>query len=135
MTRPNRERRPQDLRWALRRADQAMVAGCVALGLIAMSLYWLSHAGTEHRLMEIEPLDPRPVPFIVDVNEADWPELTQIPGIGESLARRIVERRGEIGAFRDLDELDDVQGIGPRTLERMRPYLLPIPDRETVAGP
>ena len=45
----------------------------------------------------------------------------------------IVEReRG--GAFRSHDDLARVRGIGPRTLERIRPYLLPIPSDEAVVS-
>ena len=57
-----------------------------------------------------------------------------MPGIGEQLARRIVAERTTGGPFRDWDDLRRVRGIGPRTLEGMRPYLLPMPDWEATAG-
>jgi hypothetical protein len=34
----------------------------------------------------------------------------------------------------DHEDLLRVSGIGPRTLERMKPYLLPMPGQEEVAG-
>ncbi len=65
---------------------------------------------------------------------ADWPEFAQLPDIGETLARRIVESRVEQGPYADHDQLLRVRGIGPRTLERMRPYLRPMPEAANVAG-
>jgi len=56
-----------------------------------------------------------------------------MPNIGEQLAKRIVAERTDRGPFRDLAELRRVRGIGPKTLESMKPYLLPIPDLETTA--
>jgi competence protein ComEA len=50
------------------------------------------------------------------------------------MARRIVESRQATGEFRDHDDLRRVRGIGPRTLEKMKPYLLPMPDQQDVAG-
>ncbi len=92
----------------------------------------------------------------IDPNVASWPELARLPRVGETLARRIVAyretlrdaRRGEahaartgsadedspdpVGAarapvFRTPADLDAVRGIGPRTLERLTPYLV-FPD-------
>jgi competence protein ComEA len=65
---------------------------------------------------------------------ADWPELSLLPGVGETLARRIVESRSKHGRFADLDDLRRVRGIGPKTLERIRPFLRPLPPAANVAG-
>ncbi|MFM9959090.1 MAG: ComEA family DNA-binding protein [Phycisphaerales bacterium] len=59
----------------------------------------------------------------VELNAATAQELEALPGIGATLARRIVDDRERKGAFRNVDELDRVSGIGPVTLERLRPYL------------
>ena len=64
-----------------------------------------------------------------------WPELTQLPGIGETLARRIVESRRQAGPFADHEDIRRVRGIGPRTLERISPYLQSMPAAAAVAGP
>ena len=67
---------------------------------------------------------PRPSreasPSRVDLNRALPKELEQITGIGPELARRIVEERTRRGGFASVDELLDVPGIGPRTLEIVR---------------
>lgn len=69
----------------------------------------------------------------VDPNVAPWWELTILPEIGPSLARRIVEHRnskrakyglGEQGVvFRSARDLDAVEGIGPKTVARVAPHV------------
>jgi len=119
----------------LRRADQAVVAACVALALVCMVGYWTLHAVRRDRLIEIDRAEQRTALFAVDVNTAGWPELSQLPEIGETLAQRIVSTREAEGPYRDLNDLRRVPGIGPRTLERLKPHLLPLPNQESVAGP
>ena len=59
----------------------------------------------------------------IEINSAKVEDLQKVPGIGPTLARRIVEFREEHGPFERAEDLLNVQGIGERTLERMRPYL------------
>lgn len=59
----------------------------------------------------------------VDVNHATAAELETLPGVGPALAARIVQAR----PFRSVDELAKVPGIGPRTLERLRPAVRASP--------
>ncbi len=59
----------------------------------------------------------------VDVNAAGEDELAQVPGIGASIAARIVALRAVDGAFASLDQLLDVAGMTQTRLERARPYL------------
>ena len=50
------------------------------------------------------------------------------------MARRIVDERLAHGQFSDHEDLRRrVPGVGPRTLERIRPYLTPMPDVRNVA--
>ena len=114
--------------------DQAAVAALVLAALGSMALWWLFKGGATGRVIEIDRAPRGAIRFTVDVNEADWPELAQLPQIGETLARRIVESRRVEGPFVDLEELQRVRGIGPRTLEGIRPYLRPIPPAANVAG-
>lgn len=119
--------------WLLRRADQAAIAGLALMAIVALGLYWLAQGGWQGRLIEIDRELPRTLRFLVDVNRADWPELAQLPGIGESLAKRIVASRREVGPFREPDDLLRVRGIGPKTLDRVRPYLVPLVDSADIA--
>jgi competence protein ComEA len=118
----------------LKRADQAAVATLVAFALVGMSVYWFAQGGHRGELIEIDRAAPLTARFLVDINSAEWPELAELPDIGETLARRIVESRAAAGRFADHDDLLRVRGIGPLTLEKLRPYLLPLPDQENVAG-
>jgi competence protein ComEA len=113
--------------------DQAAVAAITMASLGMMAAYCLIHGGASGRLIELERATPRTVQFQVDINEADWPELTLLPSIGETLARRIVESRRAEGRFTDVDQLRRVRGVGPKTLEQIRPYLRPIPPAADVA--
>jgi len=114
----------------LRRADQCGVALLVALGFLGTVAWWWSHGGLSGRLVEIERIESRQAEFLVDVNHAGWPELAQLPRIGETLARRIVESRERDGPFRTYEDLRRVKGIGPRTVERLRMYLLPLGEED-----
>ena len=55
---------------------------------------------------------------------ADWERL---PGIGPALAARIVADRAAHGPFRGPEGLLRVRGIGPKTLDRLRPFLRSAP--------
>jgi competence protein ComEA len=113
--------------------DQAALAAVVLVSLAGIAIYWVAKGGAAGRLIEIDRAPREAARFRVDINQADWPELSQLPGIGETLARRIVESRDADGPFADLDELRRVRGIGPRTLEEIRPYLRPLPPAANVA--
>lgn len=59
----------------------------------------------------------------VDVNAADEATLQRLPGIGPTLARRIVDARGT-DRFKTPDDLRRVRGIGAKTMEAVRPYVV-----------
>ncbi|MDQ4065838.1 MAG: ComEA family DNA-binding protein [Actinomycetota bacterium] len=62
-------------------------------------------------------------PAQVNLNTADQAALESIPGVGPVTATAILSHRSEIGAFTSLDQLLDVDGIGPATIESLRPYI------------
>lgn len=57
---------------------------------------------------------------LINVNTATAADLEVLPGIGEVLAGTIVAYRDEHGPFSSVDQLEDVSGIGPVTLEELR---------------
>ena len=59
----------------------------------------------------------------IDPNAASASELELLPGIGPTLARRIVEDRLAHGPYGRVEELTRVRGIGPRTLARLQTHL------------
>jgi competence protein ComEA len=130
----NRPSEPTSSHWVLRRADQAAAAAFVLLGLAATFGWWLSQGGWRGRLIEVDTAPPQTATFQLDVNEAEWPELAELPGIGRTLAERIVENRRVQGPFVDHEDLRRVRGIGPKTLDRIRPHLRPMPEGRSLAG-
>lgn len=124
--------RPQPSAWprfTLRSADQAAAAGIVLCCLLALLANWWWRGGSG-AMLEVERLQPGTIPYVVDLNQADWPEFIVLPGMGETLAKRIVESREKVGPYRSIHDLERIDGIGPRTLERLRPYLKPIAEIE-----
>ncbi|GIX06293.1 MAG: hypothetical protein KatS3mg115_0696 [Candidatus Poribacteria bacterium] len=71
---------------------------------------------------------PERVEDRLDLNAATVQELEALPGIGPTLARRIVEYREQFGPFQSVEELVRVRGIGAKRLEALR-------GRVTVASP
>lgn len=65
---------------------------------------------------------PRARDTKVDVNRADTLTLQALPGVGPALARRIVLARRD-RPFASVDDLVRVRGIGPATVERLRPLV------------
>ena len=107
--------------------DQGSVRVLVSCALVMMISYWWYLGGHQGKMIEIERAAPLEAKFLVDINRADWPEILQLPGLGETLAQRVLADRRNNGPFLDVDDLVRVNGIGVKTLEKIRPYLLPIP--------
>lgn len=63
----------------------------------------------------------------LDINSASADELCDLPGIGETLASRIIEYREEIGGFTDISQLTEVKGIGDSLLENISEYITIVP--------
>lgn len=59
----------------------------------------------------------------VNLNTATSEELQQVPGIGPVTAEKILQMRKAYGAFKSVDDLLAIKGIGPKRLEKMRKYL------------
>jgi competence protein ComEA len=59
-------------------------------------------------------------PQKVNINRAEAWLLEALPGIGATLAQRIIEYRENNGPFHNIDELTRVEGIGTTTLEKIR---------------
>ena len=59
----------------------------------------------------------------VNINTAEAKELEELPGIGETLAQRIVEYRKKNGPFTDPKELMNVKGIGEKTQSGLQDYI------------
>jgi len=60
----------------------------------------------------------------IDLNTATADELMTVPGIGPKTAADIIAYRESHGGFDSVDELDNVSGIGPASVEKWRSYFV-----------
>src|SRR5256884_4450347 len=69
------------------------------------------------------PRGRRPPAKPVNINTATSEELQQVPGIGPATAEKILQMRKSYGAFKSVDDLLAIRGLGPKRLEKMSRYL------------
>ncbi len=107
----------------LRRADQLFLGVLlIALLVLLIAHRWkLSESGKAE--IEITNQQPREYFYSIDINRASWVEWAQLDGIGEKLARRIVDDRSQKGPFRSVEDLNRVRGLGLKLIEKLRPFL------------
>ena len=87
---------------------------------IADSLIVAGDAAVEEKERRSRPFEPGET---IDPNVAGDEELDRLPGVGPARALQIVQNREENGPFRVVEDLARVSGIGPASVERMRPFL------------
>jgi len=102
--------------WPLRQRDQVTLAGLALVALGTMAAAWWNRRDT---LVELDQAPRGEIAYLVDVNTAPWIEIAQLPGVGETLAKRIVEHRQQHGPFERVDQLRQVRGMGPKTMEKI----------------
>jgi|GEM_PF-887840 len=99
------------------------------LGLATLDSGGRDAAKAEHK----EESPPETAINRLDLNQANAIELQGLPGIGPVLAQRILAERVR-GPFQSLEDLAErVRGIGPRTAERLRPWVVCSPSRPATA--
>jgi len=79
----------------------------------------------------------KPPAHPININTAGSSDLQQVPGIGPSTAQRILDTRKSYAAFKNVDDLLAIKGIGPKKLENMRKYLTvdKAPSRKQFTAP
>lgn len=109
------------LGWTTRDRWFAISSGVIIVLLLLA--HWGRVIGGGAPAVEIERLETAENRFQLDINRATWVEWMQLEGVGETLSRRIVEDREQNGPFASIDDIQRVRGIGPKTLEELRPWL------------
>ncbi len=87
---------------------------------IADSLLVAGDSALEEKARRSRPFEPGET---IDPNVAGDVELDRLPGVGAARALRIVQEREEHGPFTSVEDLARVPGIGPASVERLRPLL------------
>ena len=57
---------------------------------------------------------------VININTATLEQLEALPGVGPVSAQRILDHRAEIGAFKSVEQLVEVKGIGEKSLGKFR---------------
>jgi competence protein ComEA len=107
----------------LKQADQWLLGVLLCAGTILLGVHWVRINGWVARGEPVQVLTADGYFYTLDVNHATWVEWAQLDGIGETLARRIVQDRLDRGPFADIEDVSRVRGIGQKTMDRIRPHL------------
>lgn len=101
-----------------------MIIGCYLLGL----RIYQNHA--EYVMAPVSASVPAPTETAaakaipdgekININTASEQELMKLQGVGKTLAKRIVEKREQLGGFSVVEQLLDVKGIGEKLLQSIR---------------
>ncbi len=102
----------------LRLAAIALLMAVIVLGYLGLT-QWQT---TKIDLNDHPPVQDVPL-FQVDLNHFQWYELVILPGIGETLAKAIVDHRSQHGDFTRIEEIQHVSGIEPGKFEQLAPHL------------
>src|SRR6266403_3572062 len=89
---------------------------CTAIGFFLLSCFLLFCSSREAK--------KKPPARPVNINTATSEELQQVPGIGPATAEKILQMRKSYGAFKSVDDLLAIRGIGKKRLDKMRKYLI-----------
>lgn len=60
---------------------------------------------------------------LININSASKEDFMALPYIGEVKAELIIQLRNEMGVFTSIKDLEQVKGIGPKTLEKIEPFI------------
>ena len=95
---------PESWLW-MTKYDQLFVGVFAAVFLALSGYHWATLGGWRMEPIELDRLPARQYDFRIDINSASWVEWTQIEGIGEVTAQKIIADRQANGPFRSVKDL------------------------------
>lgn len=105
------------------RVGRAAVVAAAVVFLAALGLALARQSACIPRPVRVSGSPGDCTEWRLNLNTADSGRLSLLAGIGETLARAIVEDRARHGAFRDVSELVRVPGMGRGKIDRIRSYV------------
>ena len=103
----------------------AMLLLLAVVTVCSMTWLWLSQDGLTSTRLSVP--QNAPAKFKVNINQAAWPEMANLPKVGPALAKAIVEYRETHGPFQSAKDLTNVTGVGPKKLVAIEPFLSALP--------
>ena len=70
----------------------------------------------------------------INLNTASVAQLATLPGIGKSTAERILEYRQKNGAFKKVEDLMNVRGVGEKSFLKLKPLVTVVPGKGDNGG-
>lgn len=128
---PAIDKSPSSFLWLTNR-DQWLVVAVSVIVVILLAVKWqrLRYVDRSEIIVERASED---IGYRIDLNSANWVELTQLRDVGPVTAKKIVSNRDEFGPFSSVDDLQRVKGVGPKTVEKNRRWLRVEPTRQLPA--
>lgn len=97
------------------------IAGIDEMGRMSEIIYPTPKTGFKSNPSKKETLASL-APGSISLNQASKADLMKLPRVGSSIADRIIQYRQQYG-FSTIDDLNNVKGIGDKTMEQIRPYV------------
>jgi len=102
------------------RADLMNIKGIGEKTFMKIKDYFYKFEGEKKNFGENELFEQEIIIIKININTATEEDLTTLIGIGPAKAKRIIELRKKLGRFNDVNQLLEVKGIGPKTLDKFR---------------
>lgn len=110
---------PTWLKWS----DQYFIGTIGIIVFVTLLLQWGWFQNWSRTQAKIDRPAELKYQFSIDINTATAIEWSQLEGIGEITAEKILEDIRKNGPFESADDVQRVSGIGKITLQKIRPYL------------
>lgn len=94
----------------------------IGLAVFVLAWLWFWESGKQNVGLTIE-RPTRELQYLIDLNNAPKNELLQLPGIGTTLADRIIEYREDVALFERASDLQKIHGIGVKKCDDATPYV------------
>lgn len=107
----------------LPRSQQLFVIGILSLTFGLLLIHWLRLQNWGTQEVTINRPEERLYDYQLDINQAGKIEWMQLEGIGDRKAEAILLERETNGPFESIEDMLRVEGIGPKTLAKLRPWL------------